>query len=232
MPELTSPYVRDQIDAVQKSMDFLVERHLNREDVSDEELEQYYAIYQQLALAWEYLGLQCKHEEGYREIEDGGEACRICGKVKDTVDSLVLLPVSGKKRIGRKKRPSSKRVFENEKAATLVKDSIEFHGAKLSVHVHNAYKSKLLGGSPPITIAADRSVKMRENGVKCSVDQHVIDVRLERRQRKGENEYGGFPWEIRKKELKNFPIVLRFDDQYRFVGLTILRSRAPQRKKK
>jgi hypothetical protein len=206
-------------------MDLLVERHLNREDVSDEELEQYHAIYQQLCLAWEYLGLQCSHGQGYQKIGDGKEACRICGKLKGIDESFILLPSSGRKRIGRKKRPSSKRVFQNEKAATLVKDSIEFHGAKLSVHVHNAYKSKLLGGSPPITIAADRSVKMRENGVKCSVDQHVIDIRLEKSRRKGRNEYGGFPWEIRKNKLRNFPVILRFDDEYRFLGLTILRSR-------
>ncbi len=75
-------------------------------------------------------------------------------------------------------------------------------------------------------------MKLRESGIECSVDDHVICVRLEKRRRKEMNEYGGFPWELRKKELKNFPIILRFDEDYHFLGLTILRSRAPERKKK
>ncbi len=35
--------------------------------------------------------------------------------------------------------------------------------------------------------------------------------------------YGGFPWEIKKKDLKNFPVIFDFDKNYRFLGITILR---------
>jgi hypothetical protein len=35
--------------------------------------------------------------------------------------------------------------------------------------------------------------------------------------------YGGFPWEIKRKNLKHFPVIFDFDKKYRFLGLTILK---------
>ena len=49
-----------------KSMDFVCDNYLNKEGVKEEEIEVFADIYQQLGLAWEHLGLQCKHWDGYR----------------------------------------------------------------------------------------------------------------------------------------------------------------------
>lgn len=71
-------------------------------------------------------------------------------------------------KIGRRLIPNSAETFPNKTAAVLVDDDIEFHGAKVSVSVHNAYRSRLFrrqGGE--ITIAADRIVRMHEAGVEC-----------------------------------------------------------------
>jgi hypothetical protein len=34
--------------------------------------------------------------------------------------------------------------------------------------------------------------------------------------------YGAFVWELPRKLLKNFPVLLEYDKRRRFVGLTIL----------
>ena len=81
-----------QIKAVLRSMDYVCDRHLRRKRVPQPDLDAYYRVYQHLALAWEYLGLQCKHAEGHRRIAGGKQACRVCGKVKGGADPFILLP--------------------------------------------------------------------------------------------------------------------------------------------
>ena len=66
-----------------KSMDFVSNNFLNKENISKGNLRIYFDIYQQLGLAWEFLGLQCKHWDGYKKVKGRKMACRICGKVKD-----------------------------------------------------------------------------------------------------------------------------------------------------
>ncbi len=39
----------------------------------------------------------------------------------------------------------------------------------------------------------------------------------------GKEKYGGFPWEMKRDHLKNFPVIFDFDEKYQFLGLTILR---------
>jgi hypothetical protein len=36
-------------------------------------------------------------------------------------------------------------------------------------------------------------------------------------------DYGNFAFELRKKDLKHFPVLFEFDDNFKFSGLTILR---------
>ncbi len=100
-----------------------------------------------------------------------------------------------------------------------------FHGAALTVDVHNAYKSTLFSKVHKINIAATRMVTLRESGIKCSIDEHVIDLKMEERRRDKDRRpwYGGFPAELSRKRLKRFPVIFRFDGNYKFLGITIIR---------
>ena len=89
--------------------------------------------------------------------------------------------------------------------------------------VHNSYKSSRFGNAHEITVAADRTVTLKASNIKYSVDEHVIDLKIEERQKGPKPPYGGFPWELSKEKLKHFPVIFRFDDNYRFLGLTIIR---------
>ena len=126
-----------------RSMDF-VSRHpaLEKEGA---EAERFAEIYQQLGLAWEFLARQCGHGDGFRKARGGRAKCKICGTFRDAAESPVRWPDAGKKRIGKRTVPDSDETFANKKAATLIDDAIDFHGAKLSVIVQNAYRTKLLG---------------------------------------------------------------------------------------
>jgi len=69
-------------------------------------------------------------------------SCPICGKVKGAGDQWLLLPAKGPKAIGRTLFPTSTRTFASKKEATVDDGDIRFHGARLTVQVHNAYQSK------------------------------------------------------------------------------------------
>lgn len=79
----------------------------------------------------------------------------------------------------------------------------------LAVDVYNSYKSNLFGAGHAITVAAERNVTLTESGINCRVDNHVVDVKLEDRSK------------LSKKALEHFPVIFRFDDNYKFLGLTI-----------
>ncbi len=240
---MTSPSTKIQlkkdISRVIRCMDFISENFLRDEKVVKKKLEMYYDIYQSLATAWEFYGLQCKHWDGFKRVRDGKQACRICGKIKGTDDSFYLLPAQGEKTIGKRTVPTnSRKVFPTKKEATITYDSINFHGAELKVDVHNMYKSTLWRGGHEITIAAQRGVTLAERGVEYSVDDHLIKVELKKREKGQKPPYGHFPWELRKKELHHFPVIFEFDDKLNFYGLTIFhgkdkrKSRRPERRLK
>lgn len=213
--------LKKDLNKLFKSLDFVSEKFLVGKKVRRKDLERYYTIYQELALAWEFLGLQCKHWDGYPTTRDKKEVCRICGKVKDAGESYYLLPTEGPKKIGSKVLPNSKKVFATKAKATVVNDTLNFHGVSLNVNVSNSYKSSLFNKNHGITVAADRIVTLKERGIECRVDRHLIGIKV-RKHKKGSRVYGGFPWEIKRKRLKNFPVIFEFDDKYRFLGLTIL----------
>jgi hypothetical protein len=89
-----------------RSMDF-VSRHpaLKRDSA---EARRFAEIYQQLGLAWEFLGLQCKHKNGWRKLRDGNFNCKVCGLIRGAKEQWRLLPHSEKKIIGRHSAPNSK----------------------------------------------------------------------------------------------------------------------------
>jgi hypothetical protein len=214
--------LKKQLKALFKSMDFVSNNFLDSEKVGKKEFQRFFNIYQQLGLTWEFLGLQCKHWDGYRKTRDMKQACKICGKVKGVDDSYILLSKNGPKKLGVKLKPNSKKTFETKKDAEIVNDMVDFHGASVNVDVHNSYKSTVVGKG--INISAERIVDVREDNVACSIDQDLIHIKLSEKDRKpGKKRYGGFPWEIRRKDLMHFPVLFNFDEKHKFLGLTIFR---------
>ena len=214
--------LKKQLSGLFKSMDFVSRNFLNDGEISQRELQIFSNIYQQLGLAWEFLGLQCRHWEGYKRTRDKKEACKICGKIKRTEDFYILLPKKGLKKLGVKAKPNSKMIFENRKDAEIVNDTINFYGAVVNMDVHNSYKSNLFDRE--INMAAERIVNVKEDNIECHIDNHLIHIRLCDREKKSKGKkYGGFPWEIKRKNLKHFPVIFDFDEKYRFLGLTILK---------
>ncbi len=207
-----------------KSMDFVCDNYLNKKGVSEKKREIFADIYQQLGLAWEFMGLQCKHWDGYKKTKEKKEVCRICGKVKGVDENHIMLPAKGPKIIGRHVKPNSKKTFSTKKEAQVLKDSIQFHGAHLDVDVCNSYKSSLMKGKHEIAIAAERNVTLKEGGVEYTIGEHRLDIDLGKPKKKGAKPpYGNFVFELRKKDLKHFPVIINFDDDFKFLGLTILR---------
>jgi hypothetical protein len=214
--------LKKQLGALFKSMDFISNHFFASEKMGRKESQIFFNIYQQLGLAWEFLGLQCKHWDGYKKTKDKKETCKICGKVRGADDFYILLPRKGPVKLGVKVKPNSKETFETKGDAEIVNETIDFYGALVNVNVHNSYKSRLFGKG--INIAAERIVNVKEENVECSIDDHLIHIRLRDKERRiRRKKYGGFPWEIRKKHLKHFPVIFDFDEKYRFLGLTILK---------
>lgn len=211
-----------------RSMDF-VSRHpaLKRDTAEAQRMAE---VYQQLGLAWEFLALQCKHRDGWRKLRDGKSACKVCGLIRGVKEQWLLLPRDGKKTIGRRALPNSKRTFPNRKAGTVVNDTINFHGAKLNVEVLNPHRgsSRWLRGRD-WTIAADRLVRLKEGGIDVRFDSHLVTEELRKHQRGEMPPYSHFVWELPRKLLKNFPVMLQFDKRRRFTGLVIFK---PDRKTK
>ncbi len=222
--EIEKKRIKEELKSLFRSMDYISDNYLNKEGIDDKELEIFANIYQQLGMAWEFLGLQCRHWDGYKKTRDRKQVCKICGKVRDADETHILLSVKGHKKIGRKKMPDSKKTFRTKKEAEILYDSINFHGASLKVDVYNSYKSKFFKKELDINIAAERSVRLKESGVECSIDQHTINIRIGPRKEKGSKpDYGNFAFELKKKDLKHFPVLFKFDDNFKFSGLTILR---------
>ncbi|MBI4660868.1 MAG: hypothetical protein HY735_18685 [Verrucomicrobia bacterium] len=179
-------------------------------------------------MAWEFLGLQCRHWVGWRKAADGIQTCRICGLVEGTNQHWPLLPRDGRKIIGSKAIPTSKETFANKKCAAIVKDTIEFHGATVNVDVHNAYRSRLFR-CKNWSIAAERILRLNEDGLECWLDTHLFRLRMGKRERGTEPPFSAFVAELPRKALKRFPVMLEHDRRGRFVGLTIFKPRPAAR---
>jgi hypothetical protein len=214
-------YIKKEFRKLFKSMDFIGKKFLADEKTAGKDFQVYFNIYQELGLAWELLSLQCGHWDGYRKTRDHKKACRICGKIKGIDESYYLLPRAGNKIIGRKSQPNSEKTFETKKDATILEDTVSFHGALLNVDVHNSYKSSISGLE--LNIAAERIVCLKESEINCSVDRHLVHVTVGKN-KTGKMKYGGFPWEIKRRNLKKLPVLFDFDEDYNFLGLTIFRD--------
>ena len=207
-----------------RSMDF-VARHpaLKRDTAEGRKMAE---VYQQLGVAWEFLALQCQHRGGWRKLREGQSACKVCGLIRGVKEQWLLLPRAGRKSVGRRATPNSKRTFPNRRAATVVNDTIDFHGAKLNVEVLNSHRSSMrFFRGRDWTIAADRLVRLEEDGIEVRFDSCMVDVVL-RKHRHGEMPpYSAFVSELPRKLLKNFPVMLQYDQRRRFTGLIIFKPK-------
>ena len=128
-----------------------------------------------------------------------------------------------KKVIGRHCRPTCRATFPNKKAATIVCDTIKFHGAKLTVDVHNMYRSRLFR-ELKMDVAAERSVTLKEDGIECTVDSNFATISLRKRKRGEEPPYGAFIWELPKRALKKFPLLIEYTKNGELAEVSVLRS--------
>lgn len=223
----TSP--QKQLRRLLRSMDF-VARHpaLKRDSAEARRLAE---IYQQLGLAWEFLALQCRHRGGWRKLRDGQSACKVCGSIRGAKEQWRLLPRDGRKTIGRRALPNSKRTFPNRQAATVVNDTIDFHGAKLNVEVLNEHRSRFFR-KHNWTVAADRLVRLEEGGIDVRFDSHLVTVELRKHKRGEMPPYSHFVWELPRRFLKKFPVMLQFDKRRRFTGLMIFKPDIGRKRRK
>ena len=75
-------HIKKELRKLFRSMDFISNKFLADEKAAGKDFKIYFNIYQQLGLAWEFLGLQCKHWDGYKKTRERHEVCRICSEVK------------------------------------------------------------------------------------------------------------------------------------------------------
>ncbi len=181
-------------------------------------------IYQQLGELWEFLALQCPHHEGWRKTREGRKVCKVCGTVRNAEEYWLLLPRKGRKSIGRRVTPNSTETFPNKKQASILEDSIRFHGVKVKVDVHNAYRSKLFSKDDhDIAIAAERLVDVEEDGVECSFGDPQIHLKLKKHKPGERPPSAAFVFELPKAILKKLPLLVEFNESDEMVGLEVFR---------
>jgi len=128
------------------------------------------------------------------------------------------------KRIGRfVAAPRSREVKKSRKAATLVDESVQVHGARLRVQVHHAYASRLFGRE--ITVAGGRHVELVEGDVHVRIDDFMVTVELVTPRQRRRPPYGGTAGDLPRRLLSTFPILYSVDEKDRFTGVTIFRPR-------
>lgn len=226
-----SSSLRREFKRLFRSMNF-VSRHpaISRPGA---QAERFAEVNQQLGMLWEFLALQCRHIEGWRKTREGALVCKTCGTLRNVAERWLLLPRRGRKSVGRKLFPNSKNTFPNKKAASIVDDNIEFHGTKVAVSVHNAYRSRLFRREGrEITIASDRIVRLHDNGFECWLDTHLIEIKMRKRKRTERPAYHAFVSELPKRVLKRFPLLIAYDQKGEFVGVTIFKPTRGARRKK
>jgi len=83
--------LKTELKQVFRALDF-VSKHLNTRHSPKATQHSYFNVYQSLGIAWDFLGLQCRHWDGFKRNREGKELCRICAKVKGR--SRVAIPGS------------------------------------------------------------------------------------------------------------------------------------------
>ena len=214
--------VRQNTQRVVRLMDYISKNHLTSKGKNSAVFND---IYQMLGVAWNYYGLMCCHGKGHRLTKENREACRVCGKIKDTPEYEMLLPVRGPKSVGRyigSPKVASKS-FDSRRKATLVEDSITFHGVKVKVHVHHSFPSDILGKN--VSIAAGRELELNEKGIRVFADDYLVGLEFPNGKGGHKEKYGSFAHELPKKLLAKFPIIYSYGPKGQFYGIKVFRPR-------
>jgi hypothetical protein len=74
-----------------------------------------------------------------------------------------------------------------------------------------------------ISVAAERIVRVEEGDIECWLDTHLAKLTLRKRKRGERPPYGAFLFELPKRALKRFPILVEYDARGELVGVTIFR---------
>ncbi len=105
MPSVTPPSrLKSEFRRLRRLMDF-ASTHRSLNSPRSKLGRQLAEIYQQLGLVWEFLALQCRHEEGYRTTRPGDSVCRICGTVEGVREQWSLRLRGERKPVRKKTRP-------------------------------------------------------------------------------------------------------------------------------
>jgi hypothetical protein len=75
--------------------------------------------------------------------------------------------------------------------------------------------------------ALKRLVRLAEGGVENLFDTCLVSVEVRKLERGEMPSYSHFVWELPRKLLRHFPVMLQFDKRRRFTGLAIFK---PQNK--
>ena len=193
--------------------------------------ERFAEVYQQLGMLWEFLALQCGHTEGWRKTREGAVVCKTCGTARNVTERWLLLPHQGRKIVGRRLFPNSSKTFPSKKAASIVNDRIDFHGVKVVVGVHNAYRSRLMRRDKAVTIASDRIVQIHEDGIEGWFDTDLVEIKV--RKRAAQNlRPTTLSLSSCRSECSNGPAAGRIRWKGKLVGVTISRPAPATRRTK
>ena len=86
--------LKKELKSLFESMDFINRKFLYKKNIDKTTLKIYFNIYQQLGMAWEFLGLQCRHWDGYKKVKGKERTCKICGQVKREIASPLTSSMS------------------------------------------------------------------------------------------------------------------------------------------
>jgi uncharacterized protein YuzE len=77
-----------------------------------------------------------------------------------------------------------------------------------------------------------RARRIQEDGIECWFDTHLAEMKIRKRTRSEPPPYHAFVFELSKRTLKRFPLLVAYDRKGRLVGVTIFKPvpAAPRKK--
>ena len=75
-----------------------------------------------------------------------------------------------------------------------------------------------------MNVAAERSVALVEDEIECSVNSNFATIALRKHKRGEEPPYGAFIWELPKRALKKFPLLIQYTKGGELVEVSVLRA--------
>ena len=72
-------------------------------------------------------------------------------------------------------------------------------------------------------MSLERSVTLEEDGIECSIDSNFASITLHKYKRGEEPPYGAFIWELPKRALKKFPLLIKYTKDGELAEVSVLR---------